>query len=188
MSNLLDLSVIGTAVRLHRNDEVAQYFDNGNHLISHETQSVAASPEELNVAPEHTLGADPSGKEGVVLIDRYDVRSLLQECDYYYAVAKEQKKTDSDFLIYVGDELDNTLVGELMKERFGTLPEYEDIFCCPKTTLSSESHDASPIVAATKCKTDRMNIDAPLILTSEEQSQLPVGIILVSAFRCREIH
>jgi hypothetical protein len=187
MSNLLDLSVIGTAIRLHRNDEVAQYFDNGNHLISHETQSVAASPEELHVAPDHTLDADPSGKEGVVLIDRYDARSLLQECDYYSAVAEEQKKTDSDLLIYVGDELDNELLEELMKERFGTLPEYEDIFCCPKTTLSSESHDES-IVAATECKTDRMSIDAPLILTSQEQSQLPVGIILVSVFRCRALH
>lgn len=184
MNDLLDLSVIGTAIRLHRNDEAAQYFDNGNHLIFHEMQLVAASPEELTAAPDHILDANPSGricnKEGIVLIDRYDARSLLQEWEYSSAAAAEQKKTDSFCPIYAGDELDNELLEELMKERFGTLPDYEEIFCCQRTPLSSESPDES-IVAATACKADQTSTDTPLILTSEEQSQLPVGITLVSS-------
>lgn len=182
MNDVLDLSVIGTPIRLHRNDEAAQYFDNGNHLITHETQSVAASPEELSDAPDRILGAKPSGgicyKEGIVLIDRYDARSLLQECEYSPAAAEEQKKTHSDCPIYAGDELDKELLEELMKERFGTLPEYEEIFCYFRTPLSSKSLGES-IAAATECKTDQTSMDTQLVLTSEEQSQLPVGITLV---------
>lgn len=184
MNEQLDLSVVGTAVRLHRNDEVAQYFEDGKHLISHETNLIAKSLDNFDEVVEPSQRLEVCSKfrnEGPLLMDRFDGRCLLQEFDKYVSVGEASNKNDSNVIVYPGDEEDFELLEELMIERFGTLPDYTKLFGSPKATATTGTPSSIAIVTSKEDKNVEISMDDAFILTSEEQSQLPEGIILVSA-------
>ena len=179
-----DLSIIGKAMRLHQNDVVAQYFEEGNHLINYvdgvSAESEVESKQPLSKCCDYYNDGIPdnSTQEGLILIDRYDGRSLLQEC--CVAPSENNRNNDNFSITYPGDNEENkSVMQELMMERFGSLPEYEELFCISKKTATTTSKP--PTNVTTEQIVNKLaSQKETFVLPKETLAKLPHGITLVS--------
>jgi len=181
-----DLSIIGKAMRLHQNDAVAQYFEEGNHLINH-IDGVSAEFEEeskqpLNKCCDYYNDSMPVNitQEGLILMDRYDGRSLLQDYREYCVGSFENNKNNDNIIItYPGDNEENeSVMQELMMERFGSLPEYKEL--CRVSQQTATTSKPTTTITTEQNANKLASQEETFVLAKETLSKLPLGITLVS--------
>jgi len=133
----LDLTVVGTMSTIHRDDDMAEQIHQGKHLIEYvhfDNQEADADADESsfqnNEEEQYSLQtsqADVCPKTEPLLLDRYDVRTLLEDLQIFEKPIHEKNKNTADD----ADDADDTDLNEeerrvIYLERYGDLKLEEE--------------------------------------------------------------
>ena len=177
-NNVTHLEIVGTCYNIHRNDAMAQSLDDGNHLINYwedrenfymekiedtkmtycdKIDFVHPNPLEQDLTEVRQLEPVIKGPKSLVLLmDRYDARSLLDD-----GSSLLPRPNESDNYVSSASTTDfdgNEELEELLSfERYGLLKEYSLIFNHEKkdkvTTIQETTQRQKHVmnVTAKKC-------------------------------------
>jgi hypothetical protein len=166
----VDLTIMGRKCRIHRNNNISAYLDEGANLI------------EINRSTNDDWGGEqrvPTETSSALLVDRYDARALMDEFSL------------RQFSAGINDADIDTCVDSVLVNRRAPLPfeedgsreevearnfvRYEGLEEDPSAFMSAKSNDLA------KDRGENPEAENPFQLSEEQSRGVPSGIQLVSS-------
>ena len=194
----LDLTVVGRKCIIDRNEGLATQIDQGSHLIDYfehyqqdnytttndgeeagdwvditHCEKQHAGVDVSQMKPERTgiRSACDQGKKPVLLMDRYDARTLLEDLSEF----------ESPRHIHNGDDIDDCLTEEenrlIAIERFGDLTIAED----KEEQLNAEVEEKDHRTESFTVNINNTSQESDFELSDNDKLNLPDGIKVVSS-------
>mmetsp|Transcript_50656 Transcript_50656/g.59155 ORF Transcript_50656/g.59155 Transcript_50656/m.59155 type:complete len:217 (-) Transcript_50656:472-1122(-) len=132
----LNLVVVGNPCRINKDDSLSRYFDSCKHLIDMNAMNIVddfGNEPPNNADREENTDGNCSESNW---IDRFDCRSNIDALSLESNAAAESTSRSNFFL---DDPEEKEVQDDLNFERFGLLPEYDEVFLRGDQTDSSRN-------------------------------------------------